>query len=162
MKRKEKNVSTRIGTGYVSIIMIFVVISIAVLSVLSLSAAGSNEKLGEKAREQMGAYYSADAAAKKTLMEIDTAAFDAARDGVFSGFVFEAALPEGVDAEKVPEGYRVSWSETVTEKMELFCEVTFFAEPGSHSGKRFTIEKWSTASAQQTQESVLSVWDGTF
>ena len=153
-----------ISSGYVSVIMIFVVICLAALAALSFSAAGSGEELGANGRDKMREYYDADSRAKRVLMSVDAAACDAAADGFFSGFLFEDALSamEGISFVKNGDGYRVSWSSEVSDRITIDCEIAVFSAPEQHGGKRFDIKKWNTVASESGEGAVLNVWDGTF
>ena len=150
-----------LGTGYVSIIMIFVVIVLTVLAALSYSAVGTNTRQTERAHENMRAYYAADAEANRKLMKLDETALMAVTDGFFAQFEVEASAIDGVTVGKTPEGYAVSWSETVSDRIMLSCGITVFERPSQHDGRRYEITKWETVSGGEA-DTHINVWDGTF
>jgi len=150
------------GTGYVSLIMLFVAICLTALAALSFSAAGMNESLRDRSRDNMAAYYEADSKANRILMKVDEAAYEAAESGLFVNFEMSAAQIGEITVAQQPSGdYAVSWSCTVTDKLDLVCEVTVHKQPPD--GRRYTVTKWETAPAGTASADVpLNVWDGTF
>lgn len=160
-KKSGAVLSGGLGTGYVSIIMIFVVIVLTVLAALSYSAVGTNSTQNERAHENMRAYYAADAEANRKLMMLDEAALLAVSEGFFAQFELDASAIDGVTVGKSQEGYAVSWSETVSERIMLSCGITFFEKPSQHDGKRYEITKWETVSGGEA-DTHINVWDGSF
>lgn len=161
VNKRDPDLGRGFGTGYVSIIMIFVMISLVVLAMLSFSAAGMNSGQSERARENMTAFYEAENRANKRLMQIDEAAFEALNSGLFMTFEQKVLEFEGTAVRKSPDGYTVSWQEPVSTKVMLVCEVNVYSTPELHDGKRFDIAKWETSAGVNT-ETHLNVWDGTF
>ncbi|MBR5090151.1 MAG: hypothetical protein IK093_12055 [Ruminiclostridium sp.] len=163
MKNKKKGFSFggSFGTGYASIIMVFVIITLTVLAALSISVAGSKTVLDERSFEHIAEYYDAENRANKVLMSIDEAAFEAAESGLFMTFEENAAQIEGVTVAKCQEGYTASWSEKVSEKLSLSCAVTVFSEPEQHGNRRYEVTEWDTV-AGGSADTHINVWDGTF
>ena len=161
-QKKRSSLVNGLGTGYVSVIMIFVVIVLTTLAALSFSAAGSGSRFSERTKENMAAFYDAECAANKTLMQLDEAAFEAAESGLFMTFADSGAAIDGVTVNMCPEGYKAGWSEEITDKLSLLCEVTFYSEPELHGGERYTITKWAAVPGDSSAETQLHVWDGTF
>ena len=151
-----------LGTGYVSLIMIFVIICLTALAVMSFSAAGMNDSMRERHRENAAAYYEAERNANRILMKIDEAAYNAAESGLFMTFADTAALTEGVTVTPCPDGYNCSWSCPVTEKLTLVCAVTVCEEPALHEGRRYIVTEWQTVPADMNADTAVNVWDGTF
>lgn len=156
----KKAASTGLGVGYVSLMILFAVICLTVLAVLSLQAAGSNEILNDKSTDFSREYYAADSSAKRTLMQLDGAAYEAAQSGFFDdAFPYLCEDIEGVEYRKVPEGYSVSWSEPLNSRLSLSVTAVFMSSPVS---ERYRIETWKTVSADTvSEEDDLGVWDGT-
>jgi len=162
-EKQENTVSIGgMGTGYVSLIMIFVAVCLTTLAALSFSAAGMNESLRDRNRSSAAAFYDAENRANRILMQVDSAALEAAESGLFMTFADTAALIDGVTVSQTPDGYTVSWSCPVTEKIDLVCEVTVWSSPELHGGARYTKDKWETVPAGMSAETPLNVWDGTF
>ena len=152
-----------LGTGYASLIMIFVIICLTALAVLSFSAAGMNDSLRTKHRDNSAAFYEAESNANKILMKIDEAAYEASQSGLFMTFEDSAAQLEDVAAVPCPDGYNVSWSCKVTDKLTLLCAVTVYESPELHGNKRYEVTKWQTVPAEAASpDTHLNVWDGTF
>ncbi len=151
-----------LGTGYVSIIMLFVMICLTTLALLSFSAASSNSDIIDKSRTNTNGFYDAECKANRTLMQIDSAAADAAESGLFSTFADTAGMIEGVIVSPDPGGYKVSWSESITDKLTLICEAKVYSEPEMHGNKRYEITKWHTSAQGASTDAHINVWDGTF
>ncbi|MDE6132710.1 MAG: hypothetical protein K2G04_04970 [Oscillospiraceae bacterium] len=141
-----------IGSGYLSVMMIFVVLCLTMLAALSYSTATGEKKYSEKSAEYTKAYYAADLEAKRTL---------AAVDGVVSGysdyadFMLTAELDgmENIEYKTVFGGIEVSWSTPINQSQSIFCRVRF-------SGGGFEIISWRTGSAAEAEEKPLNVWLG--
>lgn len=141
-----------IGSGYLSIMMIFVVLCLTMLAALSYSTAAGEKKYSEKSAEYTKAYYAADFEAKRTL---------AAADGVISeysdyaDFMLTAELDcmENIEYETVSDGIEVSWKTPINQSQSIFCRVRF-------SGGSFEIISWRTGSAAEDEEKPLNVWLG--
>ena len=160
-KKRGSSFGTGIGAGYVSVIMIFVMITLTVLAALSFSASGMNVGQDERSREHMAAFYEAEGRANTKLMQIDEAAYDAANSGLFMTFEESAAAIEGVTVSFSPDGYDVSWSEKVSDRVALSCAVTVFSSPELHENRRYEVTKWETVSGGEA-DTHINVWDGTF
>lgn len=145
MSVKKRPVSAvRIGTGYVSVIMIFVVISLTVLAALSLSAAGTNKSRNIRAHEFMNMYCEAESRGNTMLMKIDEAALRARGDDDFSLFETFVSETEGLECARTSEGYTVIWSEDVSDRVRLGYEVEVYEDPSQHGRKRYEITKKAT------------------
>lgn len=149
------------GTGYTTVIMLFVIITLTVLAALSFSAAGSNAGQGDRASEFTAAYYAAENKANETLMRIDEAAIEAYADGTFD-MLGDKISADGAAAVRNDEGFTVSWSEPVSKRVTLSCEVVVYAEPSQHENKRYSVTKWDTVSGGSAADTRINVWDGTF
>lgn len=153
---------TGLGIGYVSIMIIFAVITLTVFAVLSFSAAGAGESLTEKSAEYTRDYYAADSRAKRTLFELCSTALSA--DEVF----FAESFSEEV-SEKLPEvvlsevigGVRAEYSEPINERQTLFVSVTFY-DDFAQNGERCQINRWQSGTQSDEADDRLNVWDGTF
>lgn len=149
---KKERKPAGIGSGYLSIMMIFVVLCLTMLAALSYSTASSENKYSEKSAEYTKSYYAADLEAKRTL---------AAVDGVVSGyddyadFMLTAELDgmENIEYETVFDGIDVSWSTPINQSQSIFSRVRF-------SGGSFEIISWRTGSAAEAEEKPLNVWSG--
>ncbi|MCM1328958.1 MAG: hypothetical protein NC253_05895 [Ruminococcus sp.] len=141
-----------IGTGYLSIMMIFVVLCLTMLAALSYSTASGENRYSQKSAEYTKSYYAADLAAKRVLAEVD---------GVVSGygdpadFLLLAELDgmENITYENVFGGIEVSWSTPINSTQSIFSRVKF-------TGEGFEIISWRTGSTAEQSGTTLNVWDG--
>lgn len=149
-----------IGVGYVSLIMLFAVITLTVLAVLSYQAASANETLNDRSVTFGKEYYAADGRAKEILMKLDECAVSAHESGFFEdGFIEYCEELKGVSAKRSPSGISVHYSEPLNERMELVVNIIFYSDPPSQS--RYDIEMWKTVPVSDDDESDdLGVWDG--
>lgn len=153
---------TGLGIGYVSIIILFVIIALTVLAVLSFQAAGSDIVLTEKSAAFTAEYYAADTAAKQKLAELDGAA-EQAGEVFFEDSFAEAAEQLGASAAAVPEGVRTEYSVAINERQQLYVSVVFFSAPEAHGGERYRVDRWQSGTETAADEDEhLVVWDGTF
>lgn len=161
MSENNKEMSGRgLGVGYVTLIMLFAIICLTVLSVLSYQAARANEKLNEKSLSFTTEYYEADGRAKILLSELDNAALEAHKTGFFSeSFAELCGEFESISLRNIPEGYSVSFTEQINEKLKLSVSVVFFNTP---EDERYRIAEWKTVSdGTEEEDAPLGVWDGT-
>lgn len=162
-----KNNNTRfngLGIGYVSLVMLFTVICLTVLSVLSYQAASANDMLNEKNSAFTAEYYDADSRAKEKLSALDSAALGAMQSRLQGGFFedgFAACCDEigGITLQKLPDGFMVSFSEPVNDRLSLDVRARFYAK--AVEGRRYSIERWkTTASDDIGSADPPDVWDG--
>ncbi len=160
MSNKSKGISGRgLGVGYVTLIMLFAVICLTVLSVLSYQAARANEKLNEKSSVFCTEYYAADGRAKMILSELDNDALEAHSSGFFAESFAELCNEyENISVRQVLEGFSVSFSEPLNERLKLSVNVVFYNTPVE---SRYSINEWKTISADtEASDAPLGVWDG--
>lgn len=162
-----KNNNTRfngMGIGYVSLVMLFTVICLTVLSVLSYQAASANDMLNEKNSAFTTEFYAADSRAKEKLCTIDGAALGAMQSELQGGFFedeFTAYCDEigGITLKKLPDGYKVSFSEPINDRLSLDVQVKFYSKPVN--GERYRIERWKTTASEDIGSAdPPDVWDG--
>lgn len=148
------------GVGFVSLIMIFAVICLTVLSVLSYQAAGANDILNDKSAAFTREYYAADSRAKEKLFLLDELALTAS-DGFFESDLVamcEEALPEA-KLRNTPEGIEIRFTEPVNDRLGLEVSIVFYSF--SPDGSRYRIQEWKTVSAaDDASDEPLGVWDG--
>ncbi len=150
---QSENRPAGIGTGYLSLMMIFVVLCLAMLSALSLSASVSEQKYSSRSAEYTKAYYSADSAAKRTLAEIYSIAggYDD-----YSDFMLISELEEleNVAVKDVPDGTVMSWTTPINERQKIYSEVKI-------TGNRIEVTRWQTILGESPAEDApLGVWSG--
>lgn len=151
--------SGSLGTGYVTVIMIFVVICLAILAALSFKTVMNNYGIGDVGRKNSAAYYSAEESANRKLAELDGAAAEAHKAGTVA-LLADCIQSAGVNAVQDTEGVRAEWTEPVTDKMSLHCSVLFYSAPELHEGRRYEIKQWKTDVGTGTDEVRITVWDG--
>lgn len=141
-----------IGVGYLSIMMIFVVLCLTMLAALSYSTASNENKYSEKSAAYTKAYYTADLEAKRTLAEVDGIV---SGYGDYTDFMLTAELDgiENIEYESVFGGIEVSWSTPINQSQSIFSRVRF-------SGGSFEIISWQTGSVTETEKKPLGVWLG--
>lgn len=158
MSKKDVSRKVGAGVGYVSVMLIFAVICLAVFAVFSFKAAVSSERLNDRSGEFLKQYYVADSSAKETLSALNDIALEAAE-----GFGFEEELEasartiRGVSAKRTAGGVRASYTVAINERQELAVEILFSAD-----GK-YRINTWCARSAGSGGSGGgMNVWDGTF
>lgn len=141
-----------IGTGYLSIMMIFVVLCLTMLAALSYSAASSEKNYSDRSGEYTKEYYSADLEAKRKLAEIDAAAanYDDPADFMF---IAELEEIEGAEVRQLPDGVEVRWSTPINERQSICSAVKY-------SGSGYIITEWQTVFSYEAENKPLNVWSG--
>ena len=161
MEKKNSNSYNGIGTGYVSIMMIFTMLCLTVLSVLSLKASSSGYEMNRMSAEFTADYYSADTKAKEILSTIDEIAYNSHKAGFFEEEFIESDFPDGVKINSSKDGFVAEYYVPINEKTSLFVSVLFYNS--EKNGERFEILKWNTTSDNnEYPEQTLNVWDGEF
>ncbi len=150
----EKN-NTRpagIGTGYLSLMMIFVVLCLTMLAALSFSAAESERKYSEKAAEYTKVYYEADARAKYTLAKVAEAVGNYTD---YSDFMLIGELDGigGLTYESRPDRIDISWTTKINDRQSIYSEIRI-TEAG------LDITDWRTIQGSEPEEEPLNVWMG--
>ena len=141
-----------IGTGYLSLMMIFVVLCLTILAALSFSAAESEKKYSEKSAAYTKAYYEADTLAKYTLAQV---AETVKNYTDYSDFMLLGELDEieGISYESRPDRIDISWSTAINEKQSIYSSVTITDEG-------LSITAWRTIQGETPEDEPLGVWSG--
>ncbi|MBQ8787481.1 MAG: hypothetical protein IJZ61_07585 [Oscillospiraceae bacterium] len=149
---KNKTRPAGIGTGYLSLMMIFVVLCLTMLAALSFSAAESERKYSEKSAEYTKSYYDADAAAKRTFAKVAeiAAEYDDYSDFMFLG---ELDMIDGVSYESTPVGIEISWTTPINDRQNIYSQIKI-----TKSG--IDITDWRTIQGNVPEEEPLNVWLG--
>ena len=140
-----------IGVGSASLILIFVVLCLAVFSLLTLNTAKGENELAEKTAASIAAYYQADAQAEILLSEI--------RAHLFAG----ENLPDEIDnvtisisATQKDGSYRIAYTLPLGETQLLSVLLRY--DPARQN---LDIQTWQVMLAAEWQaEDDFSVWDG--
>ncbi len=141
-----------IGTGYLSLMMIFVTLCLTALAALSFSAAENERKFSARSADYTAEYYAADLEAKRTLAEIDS---------VVSGYsdymdfmlLAELDVISGAEYEALPDSLTVSWKTPINDRQSISCTVKF-------SDGNFEVLNWRTVSSGETEDAPLGIWLG--
>ena len=162
-----KNNNTRfngLGIGYVSLVMLFTVICLTVLSVLSYQAASANDMLNEKNSTFTTEFYAADSRAKEKLCDIDNAALGAMQSQLQGGFFedeFTACCNDigDITLQRLPDGFSVSFSEAINDRLSLDVQAKFYSKPVN--GERYHVERWKTTATENIGSAdPPDLWDG--
>ncbi len=155
----KKNGGMGMGVGYVSVMLIFAVICLTVFAVMSFRAASANDGFNVRSGDYLREYYAADSAAKQRLAELDGIAKSAAGSGFFEDeFETAAGALEGVTLNRIANGFSAGWSVKINDRQELSAAVDFTSDGGCE------ITRWQsrTISSDESSDSHLGVWDGSF
>ena len=152
MNNEENKRPAGIGTGYLSIMMIFVVLCLTMLAALSYSAASAEKRYSEKSCEYTREYYAADLEAKRILAEIDGIA---AEYDDYTDFMFLAEIEgiEGTESRQLPDGVEISWITPINERQSI-------SAAAKYSGRGYAVTEWRTVSSSGFDSKPLNVWSG--
>ena len=141
-----------IGTGYLSLMMIFVVLCLMILAALSFSAAESERKYSEKSAAYTKAYYDADTRAKHTLAKVAEAVSDYTD---YSDFMLLGELDaiDGISYECYPDRIDINWLTAINDRQSIYSAVSI-----SDNGTAVT--QWRTIQGNIPDEEPLGVWLG--
>ena len=141
-----------IGTGYLSLMMIFVVLCLTILAALSFSAAESERKYSEKSAAYTKAYSEADTRAKQTLAQV-AETVNSYTD--YSDFMLLGELDaiEGISYDSYPDRIDISWSTPINERQSIYSAISI-----SDNGTAVT--DWRTIQGDTPEEEPLNVWLG--
>ena len=144
--------SAGIGTGYLSIMMIFVVLCLTMLAALSFSAAESEKNFSDRSAEYTADYYAADLNSKRTLAQIEAIA---AGYSDYSDFMFLSELDsiDGIEYATVRGGIEISWVTEINERQNIYSKIRI-----SDSGTEILCRQ--TVLGVTPEETPLNVWDG--
>ncbi len=119
--------------GTSSLLVVFVVLALAVFSILSIATVSADRRLSESSISSALGYLSADAECEKMLSELRL-----------------GNIPEGIEK----EGDVYSYSRKINEMQTLFVEVRV-------SGSDYEILRWSVEAVGNWEpDTDLPVWDG--
>jgi len=141
-----------IGTGYLSLMMIFVLLCLTMLAALSFSAAESERKYSEKSAAYTKAYYEADTLAKKKLADV---AETVAGYTDYSDFMLLSELDaiEGISYENPPDGIDINWTTAINDRQSIYSEIRI-------TDAGLDIISWRTIQGELPDEEPLGVWLG--
>lgn len=144
-----------IGTGYLSIMMIFVVLTMALLAALSLSAAKNEHKYSVKAAEYTADYYAADLKSKQTAARLKAEA-----DSFFSctepEFLELLGAEEGLEYTIIPEGIEISYKTPVNKRQDILTTIRL------HDGVCEILSSRTVSSGAEIGTDEFTLWNGDF
>lgn len=152
MKNEKNKLPSGIGTGYLSIMMIFVVLVMALLAALSLSAAKKEHNYSLKGAEYTAAYYEAALKAQQTAARYKTLS-----DEYFSPSEPEfLALLEEENAEYTltPNGIEISFSTPVNDRQEILMKMAIC------DGQYGIISSRTVSLGGEDEADGFTLWDG--
>lgn len=159
MNRKNKAVS---APGFLTLIAVFLIITLASVGAAALSATGRGSRLTEKSGERLEAYQAAKNLSAIRLSEIDGCIAAAADTGLFD-MNFEALMEELTFASCRREGnlFIVSCSTPIDERSSVFLELRVDAFPADRRGSYEIIrEAVVYASEAEPENEPLNLWQG--
>lgn len=141
-----------IGTGYLSIMMIFVVLCLTMLAALSYSTAQNERKYSEKSGDYTKAYYAADLEAKRVLAAVDAAASEYSD---YTDFMLLAELDgiDGIEYKAFQGGLEISWTTPINNRQSIRSVVEY-------SAGGYKITDWRTVYADYETSAPLNIWSG--
>lgn len=153
----EKNVRkpAGIGSGYLSIMMIFVSLCLTMLAALSYSTAAGENRYSEKSAEYTKAYYAADLEAKRTLAAVDNLMSQSPL--MFDSFDVLQKIEEidGVIGKQGIGYASASWYTPINQSQSIYCEVEY-----TSAGREITAWRTVSSSEREEEKQPLDVWLG--
>lgn len=144
-----------IGSGYLSIMMIFVALCLTMLAALSYSTAAGENRYSQKSAEYTKAYYAADLEAKRTLAAVDN--IMAQNTLLFDSFEVLQEIENigGVTGRQAVGYASASWYTPINQSQSIFCEVEY-----TSSGRKITAWRTVSSSEREEEKQPLDVWLG--
>ena len=138
MKEKGRT-TTSLGIGTTSILMVFVILILVTFSILSLSGAKTDQKLGDMTLKRMRDYYQAEDQAEKKLAQIDQKLFLAKGQ---SNFVNTLSDIDGIEI--VEEERLICYKEIMSDKqyLDIVIQLKWNAKEQIYQYNKI---KWQTA-----------------
>lgn len=159
MNGKFKTVS---APGFLTLIAVFLIITLASVGAAALSATGRGGRLTEKSAERLDTYQAAKNLSAQRLSEIDGCIAAAADSGLFD-MNFEAYIEECEFASCRREGnfYIVSFSTPIDERASVYLELKVDAFPTDRRGNYEIVRNAVVYDEEENKdEERLNVWQG--
>lgn len=159
MNGKFKTVSV---PGFLTLITVFLIITLSSVGAAALSATGRGDRLTEKSAERLEEYQAAKNMSEHRLSQID-GCIAAAADSGFFDMNFEALIEEldFVSCRREGENYIVSCSTPIDESSSVYLELSVDAFPADRRGNYEIIrEAVVYSSEEEDDEERLNVWQG--
>ncbi len=154
-----KNISV---TGFLTIIMVFMIISLVTIGGLSLSATEKGGKFSERTGEYLILYRNARNESERRLAEVDGCIAAAAYSGLFD-LNFEGLISELDYAEYEFDGktYTVECTTPVDGRTAVYWKISVDAFPADNrGGYTLTEHRTVTVSDESDEDDRLNVWLG--
>lgn len=159
MKGRYKTVS---APGFLTLITVFLIITLASVGAAALSATGRGNRLTEKSAERLDKYQEAKNLSAQRLSEIDGCIAAAADTGLFD-LNFEALMKELTFAACQREGehYIVTCSTPIDDKASVYLELKVNAYPADRRGSFEIVRNAVVYNEEENDdEEYLNVWQG--
>lgn len=159
MNGKSRTIS---APGFLTLIAVFLIITLASVGAAALSATGRGDRLTEKSAERLEKYQAAKNLSAERLSEIDGCIAAAADTGLFD-MNFEALIEEldFASCQREGEFFIVSCSTPIDEKASVYLELKVNAYPSDRRGSYEIIREAVVYSTDEgTDEEHLNVWQG--
>lgn len=159
MNGKFKTVS---APGFLTLIAVFLIITLASVGAAALSATGRGDRLTEKSAERLEKYQAAKNLSAQRLSEIDGCIAAAADTGLFD-INFEAFIEEldYVSCRREGEFFIVSCSTPIDESSSVYLELSVNAFPDDRRGSFEIIRDAVVYNTEEDEdEELLNVWQG--
>ena len=145
---RNKSQKTIISTGIVSIVLIFVMLSMLTFAVLSLTSAQANLRLSRLSADRTTSYYEAENAANDILIRVNDTlneTYPLADSQADFCFLAQNALADINDID-FPDDSHVAYGVPLGNNQTLAVELALTYEP-SDGGKHYSITSWQAVSA---------------
>lgn len=149
------------GIGYVSVIIIFAMVCLAVFAVMSIRAAQSGDGLNRRAGEYTAQYYEAENKANEILAKLDECAYNSFGSEFFAdSFIESAAGTDGVTLTEESGSVKAVITAQIDERQSIEMTVMFFGEPSLHGGARFEVLGRRSVTVTGESGDSLNIWNG--
>lgn len=153
MAKENREGGIQIGTA--SLILIFVVLTLSIFAMLSMTSALADDRITDRTEEWVSNYYAADTEAVNRLAEIDKVAEEAIKSNEGFGSYMEKHANCDYDALTNVATFEVE----INENVKLEVSAKFFE--GYVDGKHFEVERWQEVNAREYNlDESMPVWDG--
>lgn len=135
--------------GSASVMLIFIVMTLAVFAVLSLVTASNEAQAARTNAENNKAYYSAETKAYKTLADIKAAVADLLSEDMLA----EAVEPFGASCTQNAQGSIITFETEIDPHRKLQSILKY-------QNGELTVIGWKTVGEAAEYDDTISIWDG--
>lgn len=147
----KNKLTSGIGTGYLSVMMIFVLLTLSLLAALSLSAAKNGQKYSRRSAEYTAAYYEADIKSKKNIEKIILAAEDCFD---YTDITDELDEMDGIGYTLLPSGINVNVTTPINTRQNIVTEIRL------HDGTYEIISCKTVSDSAEDESEYMKLWNG--